>query len=322
MKAQEIVDHLGRDSSFSFERIIAPGLQHAYELTPPQASAQGSVSGYFDDGHHCLTVRQLQATKSFSDEEPGLGRVVFLFHLSGWRRIEFDNTCGYTLKEPTLAIFCQPFGSEKRSLWLQGRNEVALSVGMWPEALRETVGSFDELLPDFKSHQNTGGEPFWFSLPLPYSMMSTAKQMLNPIIHDALVDQYISVKAQELSCLGISALLSRGCSELNYDALQNITGYITTLIDADLQNPPSLQQLASSIKLSPQELSNAISAETGLRLRQYIAERRMKQAMRLFESTNLPLKQVAHRVGYSHTSNFCIAFKRQFGRTPKDVRSM
>ena len=321
MNAQEIVDHFGRDSSFTFERMTAPGLNHAYEMTPPRESAQGHASGYFDDGHHCLTVRQLKARRSFFDDEPGLGRVVFLFHLSGWRRIEIDGSCSYTLREPTLVVFCQPIGSEKRSFWRQGRDEVALSVGMWPDMLETAVGSYAKSLPNFAGHQQAGSEPFWFSKPLPYSMMSAARQLLNPIVHTALVDQYISVKAQELSCLGISALLGDNSPTPRFEALESKIDYLTTLIDANLQNPPSLKHLAASIGVTPQELSNDIYSGTRLRLGQYIADRRMKQALRLFETTEKPLKQVAHEVGYNHTSNFCIAFKRHFGRTPKDVRS-
>jgi AraC-like DNA-binding protein len=45
----------------------------------------------------------------------------------------------------------------------------------------------------------------------------------------------------------------------------------------------------------------------------------MARARMLLEAGNLPLKQVAFEVGYSHASNFCTAFKRHFGKPPKSL---
>jgi AraC-like DNA-binding protein len=46
----------------------------------------------------------------------------------------------------------------------------------------------------------------------------------------------------------------------------------------------------------------------------------MHRAHHMLTSTALPLKQIAHELGYNHTSNFCLAFKRNFGITPRQAR--
>ncbi|WP_425336223.1 helix-turn-helix transcriptional regulator [Sinorhizobium numidicum] len=92
------------------------------------------------------------------------------------------------------------------------------------------------------------------------------------------------------------------------------------MVDANLKAPPSLSSIASAFCLPVEELSNEFRLETGMTFAQYTTERRMKRAMIMLESGAIPLKQVAFEVGYSHSSNFCTAFKRHFGSTPKDVR--
>ncbi len=39
-----------------------------------------------------------------------------------------------------------------------------------------------------------------------------------------------------------------------------------------------------------------------------------------FERTDVPVKQIAFRVGYSHVTNFINAFSAQFGRPPSHFR--
>ena len=47
----------------------------------------------------------------------------------------------------------------------------------------------------------------------------------------------------------------------------------------------------------------------------------MMKAAEMLTSTDMPMKQIAFEVGYNHTSNFSIAFKRRFGMTPGQVRA-
>jgi AraC-like DNA-binding protein len=77
--------------------------------------------------------------------------------------------------------------------------------------------------------------------------------------------------------------------------------------------------MAAAFGVSAHDLSNEIRLGTGNNLGQYITNRRMARARMLLEAGNLPLKQVAFEVGYSHASNFCTAFKRHFGKPPKSL---
>ena len=53
---------------------------------------------------------------------------------------------------------------------------------------------------------------------------------------------------------------------------------------------------------------------------EFISRLRLKRAYDAVLTTDQPLKLISYEVGYQHTSNFCNAFKRLYGRTPTDLR--
>lgn len=313
----EFVRRLNHGSGFRVQQADTEATG-AYRLLPPTQSASGQVDGYFDYQNPCLTIRKLQAKHDFFDDEPGLGRLVFLLHLSGSRRIEL---CAHQheLTRPTLAVFFQPWGVSKRSIWSRGANEQSLSVGVWPKDLASLFGFYPICFPNLSG---AGGEAeaFWYSRPLPYALMSAAEQLLSPGIHPLLAKSYISIKSKELLCLSVSTLLSDGEFLSRTDLALNRVEHVKTMVDANLNNPPSLTELAATLGVSTQELAAEMRKETGVSYAEYVIERKMNRAMMLLESGNTPLKRLAYEVGYGHTSNFCTAFKRHFGITPKDAR--
>lgn len=44
------------------------------------------------------------------------------------------------------------------------------------------------------------------------------------------------------------------------------------------------------------------------------------EASELIRSTNLPLEQIASQTGFASAATLTKAFKRQFGRTPSEIR--
>src|SRR5205814_911071 len=96
--------------------------------------------------------------------------------------------------------------------------------------------------------------------------------------------------------------------------------HVQHLIDADLASTPSVRALASEIAMSPTAFSAAFRQHAGASISEYISRQRMLRARLLLVTTNLPMKRIAYEVGYDHASNFCLAFKRHFGMTPRQAR--
>ncbi|MDK1378286.1 MULTISPECIES: AraC family transcriptional regulator [unclassified Sinorhizobium] len=318
----EFVRRLNQGRRWQVQRAEGNDAIGSYRFLPPAQSASGHVDGYFDYQNPCLTIRKLKAKHEFYDDEPGLGRLAFVLHLSGWRRIELGSAHQHELTKPTLAVLYQPRGMDKRSIWRSGAHETSLSVGIWPERLTSLFGFHPNCFPNFSGAEVESSEAFWYSRPLPYALMAAAEKLLNPNIHPLLFKRYISIKAQELLCLSLSTLLSDGEFLSRRDLALNRVEHVKTMVDANLTNPPSLSELATSLGVSAQALSDEMYKQMGVSYTQYITERRMNRAMLLLENGGTPLKQVAYEVGYGHTSNFCTAFKRHFGITPKDARGL
>lgn len=58
----------------------------------------------------------------------------------------------------------------------------------------------------------------------------------------------------------------------------------------------------------------------GKSFQEYVIDIRMKYARQLLEQTTLPVKQIAHQVGYENISHFYHLFERHYKKTPMEIR--
>lgn len=63
-----------------------------------------------------------------------------------------------------------------------------------------------------------------------------------------------------------------------------------------------------------------VFAQAGSTPRKWLVECRMAEARRLLRNTELPVSEVARRVGYRDTSQFSRGFKTRTGRSPSVYR--
>jgi AraC-like DNA-binding protein len=82
----------------------------------------------------------------------------------------------------------------------------------------------------------------------------------------------------------------------------------------------SVSELAIEVQLSPAHLQRLFKQKTGKHLSDLIGEHRLQKAARLLSSSDLPIKEIAHEVGYEHHSSFVRAFQRRFEQSPKYYR--
>ena len=67
--------------------------------------------------------------------------------------------------------------------------------------------------------------------------------------------------------------------------------------------------------------SRAFKQSMGMSPTNYIAERRIEGAKKLLQETELPISEIALRVGFSSQSHFTTSFRRVAGATPKAFRA-
>lgn len=97
-------------------------------------------------------------------------------------------------------------------------------------------------------------------------------------------------------------------------------GRATAALSDQLGGDPSLSQLAATAGLSKYHFVRAFKASTGLPPHRYLVQLRMDRARILLETTNLPVTEIAARVGYDDPGYLSRLFRSQFGTTPAKYR--
>lgn len=92
------------------------------------------------------------------------------------------------------------------------------------------------------------------------------------------------------------------------------------ILQRSFADPPSLLALAKRVELNDFKLKQGFRHLFGTTVFGYVQVCRMKQAQLLLEDSELSIADVAARVGYGGTSQFCNAFKRHVGMPPSRYR--
>ena len=88
-------------------------------------------------------------------------------------------------------------------------------------------------------------------------------------------------------------------------------------IDSHITEELTLEKISSIAELSPNYLSNIFRELTGVRLWDYIGERRIRLATQLLiENPNDSIISIALKCGFNNCPNFNRAFKKYTGQTP------
>ena len=93
------------------------------------------------------------------------------------------------------------------------------------------------------------------------------------------------------------------------------------ILISNMQNPPSLFDLARQVGLNDYKLKIGFRQVFGTTVFGYLRECRMERARLLFEERKLNVAEVAFAIGYTHLGHFADSFKKQFGIKPSSYLS-
>ncbi|MGE8639132.1 MAG: helix-turn-helix transcriptional regulator [Achromobacter sp.] len=167
-----------------------------------------------------------------------------------------------------------------------------------------------------------GGLPYAdANLRVNHALLALGHQMLACPMQGALKRMYLSGKALELAALAFNALLparagvaesglSRGDAERLHHARD--------LLLADLQDPPSLPELARRVGVNVNKLTTGFRKLFGQSVYAFVRERRMEQAHALLAAGALTVSEAAYTCGYTD-SHFTKAFQRRYGVLPSSL---
>ncbi len=97
---------------------------------------------------------------------------------------------------------------------------------------------------------------------------------------------------------------------------------VVEYIDENLCNQLTLATMANAVALSPGHFAHAFREATGVAPHRYVLERRVERAKKLLQQSDLPITEIASRVGCSSHSHFSALFSRVTGLTPREFRAL
>lgn len=88
---------------------------------------------------------------------------------------------------------------------------------------------------------------------------------------------------------------------------------------SDLENPPSLTELAHQIGTNTNKLKKEFKAQFGVPVFKYLQNERLKKAYHLIKHEQKSIQEAAWAVGYDSLGSFSNAFEKKFGYRPSQV---
>lgn len=95
---------------------------------------------------------------------------------------------------------------------------------------------------------------------------------------------------------------------------------VFAVIDRRQGEPLTLRDIAREVGMTPGHLTTVVRRRTGRTVQEWIIEHRMARARALLEGTDLPVAEIARRVGLLDPGYFSRQFSREHGMSPRDWR--
>lgn len=87
-----------------------------------------------------------------------------------------------------------------------------------------------------------------------------------------------------------------------------------------IQSPPTVEELAAQINVSPSRLRQIFKTETGMPFGECVHHLQMEHACGLLETTFMRVQEISVAVGFRDQSYFNRVFKHKYGLSPKKYR--
>ena len=145
-------------------------------------------------------------------------------------------------------------------------------------------------------------------------------QMLNCPYQCPLKRLYLESKALELISHNLAQFVSpestlKNPSVLRPDDIERIQ-HARKIISRDLENPPTLFELARSVGLTHTKLNRGFREIYGTTVFGYLHKIRLERAKLLLEEQRMNVTEAAFTVGYNSLPSFSTAFSKHFGLKP------
>jgi AraC family transcriptional regulator, transcriptional activator of pobA len=104
------------------------------------------------------------------------------------------------------------------------------------------------------------------------------------------------------------------------NANERLTARYTALLEREFGSALNISDYATALGVTPTHLTRACRASCGRTALDILQERRLFEARRLLAETEIPVQDIARRLGFSTAGYFSRAFSQQIGQPPSHYR--
>lgn len=198
-----------------------------------------------------------------------------------------------------------------------------VNVQIEPEILRSFIGGRNRELPPEVQHLLRPSTQVynWYLGTTTPTMQIIVWQILQCPYQGFTKRIYLESKIMELLTLLLEQDAeiqtgNRSVFTLKPGTLERIH-YAKEILLKQLDNPPSMSELAQQVKLNEYTLKRGFRQVFGTTVFGYLHDYRLKQASQLLETGQMNVTEVAQAVGFADRSYFAAAFRKRFGVNPK-----
>lgn len=131
------------------------------------------------------------------------------------------------------------------------------------------------------------------------------------------------IESQGIMLLLTSRFINDSCDDNDTKRkLKKRLNKVTHYIDQHLNRKISLDDLANEVCLSADHLSTIFNEIMGIRPMEYINRKRIERAQLLLITTNLPISEIAEKVGVHSNTYFSTLFKKHTLCTPEEYKKL
>lgn len=201
-----------------------------------------------------------------------------------------------------------------------------LSISITPTKLRNYLGDRLEAFPENLQAISEGRMDRVYSHagPLSCTMHQVVHNLLDCPYSGIMQSLYLETKVMELIVLKLAQTTCEddrdtGSSKLDRHEIDRLW-YAKEILCRNLENPPTLSQLAHAVGTNHCQLNIGFRKLYGTTVFDYLRQKRLIEARRLIQTEGVNVTEAAFSVGYNSISSFSKAFSKHFGRPPITFR--
>jgi AraC-like DNA-binding protein len=156
--------------------------------------------------------------------------------------------------------------------------------------------------------------------PLSKASIFAVQQWLTNSLNNKTIPMFRHGQAMSILASELNHLFEVGSQPMRLSERdKKIAKLARDILSAEFKSPPTIDQLCKRLGTNQSKLKQLFHSCYGTTPYSMLLDIRMTKAHQLLNSKNYSVSLVAEAVGYNHISNFCTAFHKYYGFTPKQT---